>query len=87
MTESFGVVANVHGDSRFRDGAKVWLLAGSGLDRPLVSGLSPSGQIAKHRVKHGNLSDFRAAWIPPQQDAYPFGDRSAAEQAAINLQR
>jgi hypothetical protein len=87
MTDQFGIVANVHGDSRFREGARVWIADASDLGRPMVSGLAPSGQTIRHRIKRGALSNFRAAWIPPNAKAYAFGGRPEAEQIAINLTR
>lgn len=85
----YGIVANVVADKALRTGAKVWIEYCNGdAEHPFVRGLSKSGRPIEKYTAYKRLTNFRAAWVPPnmrERMGWAWEDKAAAEKLAGEL--
>lgn len=88
----YGIVANsLESDPIFRDGAKVWIVGGTGGEgrtRFIWFGLNRTGYNVRKWAPTARFGNFRAAWIPlhlRDRVGYIVGSRSDMEATAAQL--
>lgn len=86
--EGWGIVANVVSDRTLRTGAKVWILGQDGnAETAVVLGLDKSGHKVRKFTKYKRLTNFRAAWIPPErrhevESPFQYSTKEEAQKSA-----
>ena len=87
----FTIVANVSGDATFREGAKCWLISGTGGEgwyKFQWYGLNRFGRMVQKWSPTKRFTNFRAKFIPPNLKAIPVwfvGTREEMEAQAEKL--